>query len=76
MINEVREEFWLSQFQPSKLVQMQIDFVGAASRSSMLAWPISVEFEHSDVEASFKDENPGLANERSVNQTFINFMRK
>lgn len=64
MVNGVREEFRLSQFQPPKQVQMQIDFAGAASRSTMLARPISVESEHSDVEASCKDERPGPADER------------
>lgn len=64
MVNGVREEFRLSQFQPPKQVQMQIDFAGGASRPPMLARPVSVESEHSDVEASGKDERAGPADER------------
>ncbi|KAK9279268.1 hypothetical protein L1049_012947 [Liquidambar formosana] len=63
-VNGVREDFRLNQFPPQKQVQMQIDFAGAASRPSVIARPISVESEHSDVEASCKEDRTGPADER------------
>ncbi|GAV57807.1 HLH domain-containing protein/bHLH-MYC_N domain-containing protein [Cephalotus follicularis] len=64
LVNGVREEFQLNHYQPQKPMQMQIDFSGATSRPSVIARPVSAESEHSDVEASCKDEQPGTANER------------
>lgn len=52
-----REDFHFNQYPPQKPVaQMQIDFSGATSRPSVLSRPLSVESEHSDVEATCKDE--------------------
>ncbi len=64
LVNGVREEFRLSNYQPQKQVQMQIDFSGATSRPSVISRPISAESEHSDVEASCKEERPTAADER------------
>lgn len=65
IVNGVREDFRLNNYQPQKQVQMQIDFSGATSRPTMMNQrPISAESEHSDVEASGKDERPGMAEER------------
>ncbi|XP_057979907.1 transcription factor MTB1 [Malania oleifera] len=63
-VNGVREDFRQNQMQPQKQVQMQIDFSGATSRPSLIARPISVESEHSDVEVSCKEERPGPSDER------------
>nr|WIE96161.1 basic helix-loop-helix transcription factor [Loropetalum chinense var. rubrum] len=63
-VNGVREDFRLNQYQPQKQVQMQIDFAGAASRPSVIARPMSVESEHSDVEASCKEDRACPTDER------------
>lgn len=60
VINRVRQEFQLSNFQPQS--QMQIDFSGATSRPSVR--PISADSELSDVEASCREEQPGATEER------------
>ncbi|XP_044494131.1 transcription factor MTB1 [Mangifera indica] len=62
--NGVREDFQINHFPSQKPVQMQIDFSGATSRSTVIARPLSGESEHSDVEASCKDELPSVAEER------------
>lgn len=64
LVNGVREEFRLNNYQPQKQVQMQIDFSGATSRPSVISRPISAESEHSDVEASCKEERATAADER------------
>uniref|UniRef100_A0A5B7AEV0 Transcription factor n=1 Tax=Davidia involucrata TaxID=16924 RepID=A0A5B7AEV0_DAVIN len=56
----VREDFRLNQYHP----QMQIDFGGATSRPSVISRPISAESEHSDVEASCKEERAVPADEK------------
>ncbi|XAR62955.1 hypothetical protein NMG60_11022710 [Bertholletia excelsa] len=63
--NGGREEFRLNHYQPHKASSMQIDFTGgASSRSSVISRPVSAESEHSDVEASRKDEQVGLPDEK------------
>ncbi|KAB1219634.1 Transcription factor bHLH13 [Morella rubra] len=64
LVNGVREEFRLNHYQPQKQVPMQIDFSAATSRPSVITRPISAESEHSDVEASCKEERAGTADER------------
>ncbi|XVF33153.1 hypothetical protein REPUB_Repub17cG0143700 [Reevesia pubescens] len=64
LVNGAREEFWLNHYQSQKPVQMQIDFSGATSRPSAITQPLSAESEHSDVEASCKEEKPSAADER------------
>lgn len=64
LVNGVREEYRLNHYQPQKQVQMQIDFSGATSRPSVISRPFSAESEHSDVEASCKEERAGAADER------------
>jgi len=64
LVNGVREEYRLNHYQPQKQVQMQIDFSGATSRPSVISRPFSAESEHSDVEASCKEERAGTADER------------
>ncbi|KAL5571441.1 hypothetical protein UlMin_021725 [Ulmus minor] len=65
LVNGVREEFRLNHYQPQKQVQqMQIDFSGATSRPSAITRQMTAESEHSDVEASCKEERPGAADER------------
>ncbi|KAK6260534.1 Myc-type [Theobroma cacao] len=64
LVNGAREEFRVNQFQSQKPVQMQIDFSGATSRPSVITRPLSAESEHSDVEASCKEEKPSVADER------------
>ncbi|KAK3037336.1 hypothetical protein RJ639_032098 [Escallonia herrerae] len=61
-VNGVREEFQFNNFKPQKPAQMQIDFTGATSKPSPR--PVSVESEHSDVEASCKEEQAGLIDEK------------
>ncbi|KDP28477.1 hypothetical protein JCGZ_14248 [Jatropha curcas] len=60
LVNGVREEFRLNHYQPQKQVQMQIDFSGP----SVIGRPVSVESEHSDVEASCKEEQPSTVDDR------------
>jgi hypothetical protein len=64
LVNGAREEYRLNHYQPQKQVQMQIDFSGATSRPSVISRPFSAESEHSDVEASCKEERVGAAEER------------
>uniref|UniRef100_A0A5B7AG75 Transcription factor n=1 Tax=Davidia involucrata TaxID=16924 RepID=A0A5B7AG75_DAVIN len=67
LVNGVREEFRPNQYHPQKQqvqMQMQIDFGGATSRPSVVSRPISAESEHSDVEASCKEERAGPADEK------------
>ncbi|KAJ6328803.1 hypothetical protein OIU77_010481 [Salix suchowensis] len=64
LVNGAREEFRLNHYQPQKQVQMQIDFSGASSGPSVIGKPLSAESEHSDVEASCKEERPGAADDR------------
>ncbi|KAJ0052385.1 hypothetical protein Pint_00599 [Pistacia integerrima] len=62
--NGVREDFRINHYPSQKPVQMQIDFSGATSKSTVIARPLSGESEHSDVEASCKDERPSVVEER------------
>uniref|UniRef100_A0A2P2JU33 Transcription factor n=1 Tax=Rhizophora mucronata TaxID=61149 RepID=A0A2P2JU33_RHIMU len=64
VVNGVREEFMLNHLQPQKQAQMQIDFSGATSGPSVIAQPTGAESEHSDVEASCKEEQPAIADDR------------
>ncbi|XVE77288.1 hypothetical protein DITRI_Ditri13aG0050300 [Diplodiscus trichospermus] len=64
LVNGAREEFRLNHYQSQKPGQVQIDFSGATSRPSAITRPLSVESEHSDVEASCKEEKPCAADER------------
>ncbi|XWS46244.1 hypothetical protein CRYUN_Cryun14cG0048000 [Craigia yunnanensis] len=64
LVNGASEEFRLNHYQSQKAVQMQIDFSGATSRPSAITRPLSAESEHSDVEASCKEEKPSAADER------------
>nr|KYP71944.1 Transcription factor bHLH13 [Cajanus cajan] len=62
--NAVRHDFRLGNtYQPQRQLQMQIDFTGATSRPSSVK-PVIGESELSDVEASCKEEQPILADER------------
>ncbi|CAL5331835.1 unnamed protein product [Camellia sinensis] len=64
-VSGVRDEFRLNQYQPQKTAPMQIDFTGGAtSRPSIISRPVSIESEHSDVEASGKDERAGPVDEK------------
>ncbi|KAH7578061.1 hypothetical protein ACOSP7_000816 [Xanthoceras sorbifolium] len=58
LVNGTREDFHFNRYQSQKPTQMQIDFSGATSRPSVISRPHSTESEHSDVEASCKDERP------------------
>ena len=65
IVNGAREDFRLRNYQPQKQVQMQIDFTGATSRPTAINHrQINAESEHSDVEASCKEERPSTAEER------------
>ncbi|XP_059651224.1 transcription factor MTB1-like [Cornus florida] len=64
LVNGVRDEFRLNQYQPQKQVLMQIDFEGATSRPSVISRPVSVESEHSDAEVSCKEERAAPADEK------------
>ncbi|KAI3444398.1 hypothetical protein Pfo_001063 [Paulownia fortunei] len=63
LVNGAGEEFMLNNFQHQKPAQMQIDFTGATSRP-IISHPHSVESEHSDVEASCKEEPAGLLEDK------------
>ncbi|KAF8379727.1 hypothetical protein HHK36_029174 [Tetracentron sinense] len=63
-LNGVREETRLNQFQQQKKEQMQINFAGATSGTSTIARLSTIECEHSDVEASRKEDQPGPVDER------------
>ncbi|CAL0311298.1 unnamed protein product [Lupinus luteus] len=58
--NGTGHDFRLKNYQPQR--QMQINFAGATSRP--LVRPVVGEVELSDVEASFKEEQPGVIDER------------
>lgn len=65
--NGVRDDPRMSHFQSQKQQQQQqkqIDFSGTTSRGSLIARPLPVESEHSDMEASCKDDRAGQADER------------
>ncbi|XP_042505947.1 transcription factor MTB1-like [Macadamia integrifolia] len=64
--NGVREDPRLNPFQVQKQAQAQrqIDFGGATSRASVMARPGSIESEHSDVEASCREDRSGPVDER------------
>jgi len=64
LVNGVREEFRHNHYQGQKQVQVQIDFSGATSGPSGIGRPLGAESEHSDVEASCKEERPGAADDR------------
>ncbi|KAH7862908.1 hypothetical protein Vadar_010989 [Vaccinium darrowii] len=66
VINGVRDEFRLNNYQSQRAAAtMQIDFTGGAtSRPPVTSRPASVESEHSDVEASGKDELAGAVDEK------------
>ncbi|KAA8520758.1 hypothetical protein F0562_014970 [Nyssa sinensis] len=67
LVNGVRDEFRLNQYHPQKQVQSvqtQIDFGGATSRPSVISRPVSAESEHSDVEASCKEERAGPGDDK------------
>ncbi|XP_052194654.1 transcription factor MTB1-like [Diospyros lotus] len=62
LVNGFREDFRLKNYLPPKSVPLQIDFTGGAtSRPCTIPGPVSVESEHSDVEASVKDEQADQA---------------
>ncbi|KAK6158886.1 hypothetical protein DH2020_006200 [Rehmannia glutinosa] len=61
--NIPEKEFLLNNFQQQKPAQMQIDFTGATSRA-IISHPQSIESEHSDVEASCKDEPAGVLDDK------------
>ncbi|KAI6707772.1 hypothetical protein NL676_010734 [Syzygium grande] len=63
-MNGGRNDIGLNCYQTQKQVQMQIDFTGATSRPSVMARPFTADSEHSDVEASCKEEQGGAANEK------------
>ncbi|XP_030468291.2 transcription factor MTB1-like [Syzygium oleosum] len=63
-MNGGRNDIGLNRYQAQKQVQMQIDFTGATSRPSVMARPFTADSEHSDVEASCKEEQGGAANEK------------
>ncbi|KAF5732118.1 hypothetical protein HS088_TW18G00807 [Tripterygium wilfordii] len=64
LVNGVREDFRLNNFQSQKQGPLNIDFSGATSRPSVISMQVSAESEHSDVEASCKNEMPGAADDR------------
>ncbi|KAG5251688.1 transcription factor bHLH [Salix suchowensis] len=64
LVNGAREEFRINHYQGQKQVQVQIDFSGATSGASVIGRPLNAESEHSDVEASCKEERPGAADDR------------
>ncbi|OWM68641.1 transcription factor MTB1 [Punica granatum] len=62
-INGARVDSWLEHCKSQNWTQMQIDFSGATSRSSATARPLSTEAEHSDAEASCKEERAGAVDD-------------
>lgn len=62
LVSGVSKEFRMNDFQSQKPAQMQIDFSGATSKPSVVARV--ADSEHSDVEASCKEEKPSAADER------------
>ncbi|XP_010242396.1 PREDICTED: transcription factor bHLH13-like [Nelumbo nucifera] len=62
--NGVREDSRLCQFQAQKQAPRQIDFSGATSRTSVIARQSTIESEHSDVEASCKEDRLGPVDEK------------
>ncbi|KAL0398015.1 UNVERIFIED_CONTAM: Transcription factor MTB1 [Sesamum calycinum] len=63
LVNGAREDFLLNNFQHQKPAQMQIDFTGATSRP-IISHPHNGESEHSDIEASCKEEPAGLLEDK------------
>lgn len=63
-MNGGRNDIGLSRYQTQKQVQMQINFTGATSGPSVIARPFTADSEHSDVEASCKEEQVGAATEK------------
>ncbi|KAK7397443.1 hypothetical protein VNO78_18615 [Psophocarpus tetragonolobus] len=62
--NGVKQDLRLgNSYQPLRQVQMQIDFTGATSKPSSVR-PVVGESELSDIEASCKEEQPNVADER------------
>ncbi|KAK4418502.1 Transcription factor MTB1 [Sesamum alatum] len=63
LVNGAREEFLLNNFQHQKPAQMQIDFTGSTSRP-IISHPHNGESEHSDIEASCKEEPARLLEDK------------
>ncbi|XP_050237307.1 transcription factor MTB1-like [Mercurialis annua] len=63
-VNGVREDQRVKHYQPQKQVQMQIDFSSATSGPSVIGRSVTVESEHSDVEASCREEHAGNIDDR------------
>ncbi|OIT07441.1 PREDICTED: transcription factor bHLH13-like [Nicotiana attenuata] len=63
LVNGGREEFHMNNFQHQKPARMQIDFTGATSRP-IISPSHTVESEHSDVEASCKEDRVGPVDEK------------
>ncbi|XP_027160117.1 transcription factor bHLH13 isoform X1 [Coffea eugenioides] len=63
LVNGSGDEFRLGNFQHQKPTQMQIDFTGATSRP-VISRPLCVDSEHSDVEASCKEDVSVLGDEK------------
>ncbi|CAA3013031.1 transcription factor bHLH13-like [Olea europaea subsp. europaea] len=63
MVNESREEFWLTNFRNQKPKQMQIDFTGVTSRP-IISSPLYAESEHSDAETSCREDRAGVSDEK------------
>ncbi|KAM7472313.1 hypothetical protein LguiA_010496 [Lonicera macranthoides] len=65
LVNGVREEFRVNNFRHQKSAQQtQIDFTGASTGSSLVSRPVSIESEHSDIEAVCKEEENGIVDEK------------
>ncbi|KAM7476537.1 hypothetical protein LguiB_023780 [Lonicera macranthoides] len=65
LVNGVREEFRVNNFRHQKPAQQtQIDFTGASTGSSLVSRPVSIESEHSDIEAVCKEEENGIVDEK------------
>ncbi|KAF3659155.1 Transcription factor bHLH13 [Capsicum annuum] len=64
LVNGGREDLRLNNFQhQNSAARMQIDFTGATSRP-IVSSAQTIESEHSDVEASCKEDRAGLADEK------------
>ncbi|CAI9769589.1 unnamed protein product [Fraxinus pennsylvanica] len=61
LVNGAKDGFQLKKLQQQKPAKMQIDLTGATSK--LTPQPISVESEHSDVEALSKEEHASLLEE-------------
>nr|DAD34815.1 TPA_asm: hypothetical protein HUJ06_005455 [Nelumbo nucifera] len=62
--NGIREDTRLNPFQAQMQAQRQIDFTGTTSRSPVITRQSAIESEHSDVEASCKEDRPCTVDER------------